>query len=175
MLLPLQTAMKPFLPVLTALSALLLVACGGSSAPTFTDVADAMAQAERARVSKDVETAAAAYEFVLANSDAGEEQLTALTGIYMVQVGGGMTQEAQAAYARLKREQPDALDFALCKRLLDAAIAARDVDTADMVLVDVLAAFPDDQTQLSNQVTAVDRMKKEGPGADLSDLGYAGD
>ena len=162
------------LPAFCSLSAaLLLTACGGG-APEFTDVGDAMTRAERARVSKDVDTAAAAYAYVLEHAEAAAERQTALIGLYEVQLEGGQSADAQASYARLKSEYGPALDLAMRTRLIIAALDAREVATADLVLEDALAAFPDKQADLAKQVAAVDRLKTEGPDADLSDIGYAG-
>lgn len=160
-----------FVPALLA-PVLLLASCGGGA--SYTDVADAMQQAERARASKDSGAAESAYNYVLANSEAAMEQRTALLGLYAVQLGSDPA-AAMATYERLSGDHADALTVEARLKLIDQAIEARAVDTADQVLNDALAAFPDQLDAFSKPATAVDLLKEKGPDADLSSLGYSGD
>lgn len=160
-----------FLPALLA-HVLLLAACGGGA--SYTDVADAMQQAERARASKDSVAATSAYNYVLANSEAEAEQRSALLGLYSVQVVSDPA-AAMETYGRLSSEHADALTVEARLKLIDQAIEARAVDTADQVLNDALAAYPDQQQAFSKPATAVDLLQEKGPDADLSSLGYTGD
>jgi predicted Zn-dependent peptidase len=149
-----------------------LAACGGGA--SYTDVADAMQQAERARASKDSGAAESAYNYVLANSEAEAEQRTALLGLYAVQLSSDPA-AAMETYGRLASDHADSLTVEARLKLIDQAIEARAVDTADHVLNDALAAYPDQLEAFSKPATAVDRLIEQGPDADLSSLGYTGD
>lgn len=151
---------------------LALASCGGGA--SYADVADAMKQAERARASKDSGAAESAYNYVLDNSEAEAEQRTALLGLYSVQLGSDPA-AAMETYGQLTSGHADALTVEARLKLIDLAIEARAIDTADQVLNDALAAFPDQQQAFSKPATAVDLLKEKGPDADLSSLGYSGD
>ena len=128
-----------FIPALLA-PVLLLASCGGGA--SYTDVADAMQQAERARASKDTGAAESAYGYVLENSDAAAELLTALMGLYAVQVSSDPA-AALATYDRLAADHTDALTAAVRMKLVDQAIDARAVEAGNQILDAALAAFPD--------------------------------
>ncbi len=151
---------------------LALASCGGGA--SYTDVADAMQQAERARASKDSGAAVSAYNYVLANSEAETEQRSALSGLYAVQLSSDPA-AAMETYGRLTSEHADALTVEARLKLIDQAVEARAVSTADQVLKDALAAYPDQQEAFSERATWVDLLIEKGPDADLSSLGYTGD
>lgn len=155
------------------LPALLLASCGGGA--SYGSVSEAMQAAERARAGKNAETAASAYEYVLANSQAPAEQQQALVGLYDVQLQSNDQEGAVATFARLQAEHADLMTVEKCIQMIDKAILARAVDAADQTLNKALAAHPDAGEKFSRQATAVDLFKEKGPDADMSSLGYTGD
>lgn len=153
-----------------------LAACSGESSKevTFTDPVAAMDQADAASASGNTETAQAGYEYALANGDA-KLQGEALIGMLELNLKGGKEDEASSAFDRLKSEFSDSLSGDQLLRLCDAAVAAALPDLGESMVSFTAEKFPELKGQLEKPLAAFDLIREQGPGADLSGVGYAGD
>jgi len=157
------------LPLLLALSP--IVACSGETAPTFTDPVAALDQGDEARSAGDPDLAAAAYEYAATNGSA-EQKTDALVGLFELEVEGGQAEAAVAAFGRLctnaTPSEEDLVHYAnLC-------VTERLVEAGNAVVNYAVANNEGIAATLARPLAALDRLEKEGPGADLSDLGYVG-
>lgn len=153
-----------------------LGACSGDSAKeiTFTDPIAALDQADAASASGDSATAQAGYDYALANGDA-KLQGEALLGMVELNIAEGKEDDASTAFERLSGEFASQLNGDLLARLCDAAALAKLPNLGDMMVEYTVANFPEVKEKLQSAATAFERIRTEGPDADLSDLGYAGD
>ncbi|MDA0667868.1 MAG: hypothetical protein O3A95_04855 [Planctomycetota bacterium] len=162
------------LPLVLALG---LAACSGDSketAATFTDPVAAMDQADAAAASDNVATAQAGYEYAAANGDA-KLQGDALLALVNLHLDDSNEEGAMAAFDRLKADHADHLTGDGLLKLCDAAVAAAMPDAGDEMVAYALATFPDLKEKLGKPAAAFEAIRTNGPGVDLSGLGYAGD
>lgn len=158
------------LPLLLCLSP--LVACSGESTPTFSSAIGALDKGDAALAAKDVPLAIAAYEYASQNGDEGQ-RTDALRGLLAVQLDIGESAASVQAFENLAKNTSlsteDLLDLAnacVTARLVDPAIAVVDYATASNEGIKATFARP---------AAAIDLLQSQGPGADLSSLGYTGD
>ncbi|MGB0951869.1 MAG: hypothetical protein ACPG31_01470 [Planctomycetota bacterium] len=153
-----------------------LAACSGESSKevTFSDPVAAMDQADAAGASGNSETALAGYEYALANGDAAL-QGDALMGMLSLHLADGKEDEATSAFDRLKNEFSDSLTSDELLRLCDAAVAAAFPDLGESMVEFAAGKFPEIKSQLEKPLAAFELIREQGPGADLSGVGYAGD
>lgn len=158
------------LPLLLCLSP--LVACSGESTPTFSDPIAALDKGDAALAAKDVPTAIAAYEYASQNGDEGQRK-EALSGLLSVQLEIGEADAAIQAFENLAKSAS-----LTTEELLDIAnecVKARLVGPANAVIDHAVANNEGVESAFARPLAAVDKLEKEGPGADLSSLGYTGD
>jgi len=153
-----------------------LAACSGDSKEsiTFTDPIAAMDQADAAAASGNPETAQAGYEYAAENGDAKlqGDALVSLVNLYLKE---GDENGAMAAFERLKSDFSDQLTGDALLKLCDTAVSSAMADAGDELVAYTLATFPDLKEKLGKPAAAFEAIRSQGPGADLSDLGYAGD
>lgn len=154
---------------------LLAVSCGGGSEPvTYASPALAAEAGAQALAGGDLQAAAAAYEQAAAATDP-VAKTEALSGLYQAQLKDGASAQAISAVTRLIQEGGAAVSATLLKSLTDSAIMERNAEVADAVINQALAKFPEAKQDFAKAVAAVDKLKTQGAGADLSSLGYTGD
>lgn len=154
---------------------LLAASCGGDSEPvTYASPALAAEAGAQALAGGDLVAAAAAFEQAAAATEPAAKA-EALTGLFQAQLKGGTSAQAIGAVNRLVQEGGAALTATLLKSLTDSAILERNAEVADAVINLALAKFPDAKQDFAKAVAAVDKLKTQGAGADLSSLGYTGD
>lgn len=162
---------------LPALSPLLLAlaACGGDS-PTasWASPAEAAEAGAAALAAGDLEQAQSAYARAAEASDPVAKR-DALAGLYQACLKGGRSAEAVAAAQRLAAETGAAADEVFLKGLADAAILERNAEVADAVIDLAVTKFPESKPSFAKAIAAVDALRTQGAGADLSALGYTGD
>ena len=154
-----------------------LAACSGDSKETtvtFTDPVAAMDQADAAAASGNAATAKAGYEYAAENGDA-KLQGDALLALVNLHLDGGNEEGAMAAFESLKADFAGHLTGAGLLKLCDAAVAAAMPDAGDEMVAYAMATFPALKDQLAKPAGAFEAIRTQGPGADLSGLGYAGD
>lgn len=157
------------------LLAVVLTSCGGDPKPaTYATPALAAEAGAQALAGGDLQAAASAYEQAAGSTDPAAKA-EALAGLFQSQIRGGASTQAIEAVNRLIREAGAAVTAALLKNLTDAAIQERNAEVADAVINLALAQFPASQQDFAKAVAAVDKLKTQGAGADLSSLGYTGD
>ena len=161
------------------LSILLLIstalgACSGDSAPVFTDANAAIDQADSAKSAGDTDLAKAGYEYARDNGD-GDSQADALMGLFELGCAGADDDMAFANFETLTSSHADKLTQAELKRMVDLCVTSATIETGDAIIVFAMAAFPEMQADLTRPAAAIEKIRTEGPGADLSGLGYAGD
>jgi hypothetical protein len=154
--------------------ATLLCACSGDSAATFSDPLAAMDAADASKAAGDTDAALAGYDYALQNGDAAL-QADALTGLFEVHVGAGDEAAATEAFTRLSSEFADSLTIAELERLIDKAVLAKMAGLGDTMLGYAVSAHPEMKDSLAKAMDAIELIKTQGPSADLSGLGYAGD
>ncbi len=158
------------LPLLLCLSP--LAACSGESTPTFSDPIAALDKGDAALAAKDVPTAIAAYEYASQNGD--ESQRTeALTGLLLVQLDIGESDAAKQAFDNLSKNSSLTTEQLL--DLANACVTARLVEPAIAVVDYAVASNEGVKETFARPAAAIDLLQSEGPGADLSALGYTGD
>jgi hypothetical protein len=59
--------------------------------------------------------------------------------------------------------------------MVDLCVTSATVETGDAIIGFAMEAFPEMQADLTMPAAAIEKIRTEGPGADLSGLGYAGD
>jgi tetratricopeptide (TPR) repeat protein len=162
------------LAVLAILPLLALSCGGGSKAPTFASATEAAAAAARAMAGGDLEVAAAAFQKAAEAADPAAKT-AALSGLFQAYLKDGKSQAAIAAAQRLIAEGGAMVDSPMLKGLADAAIVERNAEVANAVIDAAVAKFPAAKMDYAKALQAVDLLKTQGAGADLSSLGYTGD
>lgn len=163
--------LAPFLPLL----ALAALSCGGEEQPVAYATPAAAAEAgARALAAGEHAVAVSAYEQA-AQAPEPALKVDALAGLYRAHLESGAGAAALAAAKRLVAEGGELATAALLKSLTDAAILQRDAVTADALLTLALEKHPEAQADFKKAIAAVDLLKTQGAGADLSSVGYAGD
>lgn len=166
--------MKLF-PPMALLTLLLASSCGGDPEPvTYASPALAADAGAQALASGDLPVAIAAYEQAAAAPEPAAKA-EALGGLFQAQLKSGANAQALAVVDRLIQEGGASVTAATLKRLTDFAINERNAEVADGVINLALAKFPDAKPEFAKAVLAVDKLKTQGAGADLSSLGYTGD
>jgi hypothetical protein len=161
------------------LSILLLIstflgACSGDSVPVFTDVNTAIDQADSAKSAGDTDLAKAGYEYARDNGD-GDSQADALVGLFELGCAGADDDMAFVNFEELSSSHADKLTPGELKRMVDLCVTSATVETGDAIIGFAMEAFPEMQADLTMPAAAIEKIRTEGPGADLSGLGYAGD
>ena len=162
------------LPLVLALG---LAACSGDSkdsTPTFTDPVAAMDQADAAAASGNASTAQAGYEYAAENGDT-KLQGDALLALLNLNLNEGLEEAATSVFGRLSDGFSDRLDADRLVSLCDAAVNNKLAGIGDAIVAYAMEAHPDITARIAKQSIAFERLRTEGPGVDLSDLGYAGD
>jgi hypothetical protein len=152
-----------------------LGACSGDDAPTtFTDAITAMDAGDAAKASGDNEAAQAGYQYALDN---GDDSLKgdAMTGIFEVNVAAGDQDAAVASFERLSKEFSANLEQAELSRLIDVAVLAKMDVLGEAMLGYAITTYPEMKDSLAKASDAIELIKTQGPGVDLSEVGYAGD
>ncbi len=149
-------------------------ACSGDSAPVFTDAGAAIDQADSAMSAGDNDLAKAGYEYARDNGE-GELQADALVGLFELGCANSDDEIAYANFAALSKAHPAKLDPSELKRMVDLCVTSATIETGDSIIEYAMQAFPEMQEVLANPAAAIEKIRSEGPGADLSGLGYAGD
>jgi hypothetical protein len=153
----------------------LMASCGGGSDPvTYASPALAAEAGAQALAGGDLEAAASAYEQAAANHDPAAK-IEALSGLFRARLGAGADEQAIQAVTRLIQEGGASVTVVLLKSLTDTAINEHNAAVADALINLALAKFPDSKQEFANADKAVQKLKTEGAGADLSSLGYTGD
>lgn len=167
--------MRAVRPLLIALPAALALSCGGSETPVhYGSPAEAAEAAATALAGGDARTAASAFESAAATTDA-RAKAGALEGLFQARLDLGEDSGALAALERLASECAAQLTPDRLNHLATLALNQKNLAVADAVVNKATAMYPN-QTQLfAKAVKAVDLLKTQGPGADLSSLGYTGD
>lgn len=158
------------LPLLLCLSP--LAACSGESTPTFSDPIAALDKGDAALAAKDVPTAIAAYEYASQNGDEGQ-RTEALTGLMTVYVENGDAAAATQAFENLSKHA--SLSAEALNDLATLCIENSLVEPGNAVVNYAVANNEGGAMAFKTPIAALERLEKEGPDADLSDLGYAGD
>ncbi|MDE0585607.1 MAG: hypothetical protein OSB63_03230 [Planctomycetota bacterium] len=161
------------------LSILLLIsaflgACSGDSAPVFADVDAAIDQADSAKVDGDTDLAKAGYEYARDNGD-GDSQADALMGLFELGCASADDDMAFTNFEALSSSHADKLTQGELKRMVDLCVISATIETGDSIISFAMEAFPEMQDDLTKPAAAIEKIRTEGPGADLRELGYAGD
>ena len=161
------------------LSTLLLIsaflgACSGDSVPVFTDVNTAIDQADSAKSAGDTDLAKAGYEYARDNGD-GDSQADALMGLFELGCAGADDDMAFVNFEELSSSHADKLPPGELKRMVDLCVTSATIETGDAIIGFAMEAFPEMKADLTMPAAAIEKIRTEGPGADLSGLGYAGD
>lgn len=149
--------------------------CGGDT-PTasYATPAEAAEAGARAMAAGNTAEAAAAFEAAAASPDPAAKR-AALTNLFRAQLEAGSNPGALGALERLATESREGLTAEALNDLATAALNRKNADVADAVINKALTLFPEQKAVFANAVAAVDMLKTQGPGADLSSLGYTGD
>jgi len=153
-----------------------LAACSGDSTETitFSDPVAAMDQADAAAAAGNAATAQAGYEYAAENGDA-QLQGDAFMALLTLSLKEGKEDSAMAAFERLKSEFKSQLTGDAMLKLCDTAVSAAMPSAGDELVAYTLSTFPELKAKLSKPAAAFEAIRTQGPGADLSGLGYAGD
>ena len=152
-----------------------LGACSGDSAPTtFSDPIAAMDAADSAKAAGDSEAAKAGYDYALQN---GDDSLKgdAMMGLFEMNIASGDESAALANFERMSADFADSLNQESLQNMVDLSIPAAMVDLGEAMLAYAVGPYPEMAKTLATASLALEKIKTEGPGADLSGLGYAGD
>lgn len=168
-----STHSKMRLSTLILLGAL-LGACSGDSTPVFTDANSAIDQADTAKSAGDTDLAQAGYEYARDNGS-GDIQADALIGLFELACDNSDDDMAFDNFAKLIASHAAKLTTGELKRMVDLTINAAAVEAGDSIIDYAMATFPEMKSDLVNPAKALEAIRTEGPGADLSGLGYAGD
>ena len=161
-----------FMKALLLLTTLLLLpACSGESAASFTDAGSAMDMAEQALASKDYATAIAGFEFAAAD---GALAADALLGLFIAQLGSAEADAAQRALDSLKTHHTGALSTDALIDLANACINSGDLPLAER-LVSLNQELHPNQMEAMRTVMAGIEAKRSGNMEALAELGYVGD
>jgi curli biogenesis system outer membrane secretion channel CsgG len=133
------------LPLFLCLGA--LTACSGESTPTFNDPVAALDAGDSAAAAGNAVEARAAYEYAATNGD-DAQKTDALIGLF----------ELEAVKGGADRVVPNAL-----------------IETGDFIVDYAVARNEGLASRMEKAVNGLELLKTEGPGADLSAVGYAGD
>lgn len=166
------------MPVLRPIALLLLLvaaACGGEpAAKTWASPAEAAEAGAAALAASDPQAAVTAFEAATAATDPAAKA-DALGGLFEAQLLAQSPPGALAALDRLIAECRSSLTAEGMNQLATLALNRRNVRVADAVVNKALELFPGQKSLFAKAVQAVDMLKTQGQGADLSSLGYAGD
>lgn len=162
------------LPIL--LSSLLLMASCGGGEPTlaYETPAEAAEAGARAMAGGRADEAVIAFEAAAASTEP-QAKFEALTHLFRAQLETGSNPGALGALERLASESRELLTAAALNDLATAALNRKNAPVADAVINKAIALFPEQKAVFANAVAAVDLLKTQGVGADLSSLGYTGD
>ncbi len=133
-----------------------------------------MDAADSAKAAGDSTGAKAGYEYALANGDSSL-QGDAMIGLFEVDIADQDEAAATSSFNRLASEFASALTQDELSRLVDMAILAKFPDLGEVILGYAVSTFPEMKASLANAAAAVELIKTQGPEADLSGVGYAGD
>jgi hypothetical protein len=161
------------LRLIALLLPLLAVGCGGGESATWGSPSEAADAGAAALASGDGAAAAKAFEAATAATDPAAKA-DALGGLFEAHLLAGSNEAAIAAIGRLVAECRASLTAESMNQLATLALNRRNVQVADAVVNKALALFPGQKALFAKAVEAVDLLKTQGPGADLSALGYAG-
>ncbi len=151
-----------------------LTACGGSAEPTWADTAEAMDAGQMAAAAGDVETAIAAFQQAAQDPDPATRAV-ALTSLFEVATANGRLEVAREALTALQALGPQVVTVEALDALSAAVVATRDADLVEEFVQVALEMHPDAQDVFANELSVAEKLRLEGPDADLSSLGYAGD
>jgi len=132
-----------------------------------------MDAADSAKAAKDLDGAKAGYQYALENGSQSL-QADAMFGLFEVSVADLDEPGAIANFARLSSEFTESLTQGELSRLVDVAWLAKMVDLGEIILGYAIATYPEMKDSLENPAIGFERLKTQGPDADMSDLGYAG-
>ena len=159
-----------------ALITLLATSCSSESAPppSFENATEALDQADSALNAGDYQIAEAGYQFAY---DAKDESYMAdaLIGLFEVALKKNDDNAAATYFEKMGTECNERLTDKELRRLADLCVLATAVETGDMIIKYAVSAYPDNKNDFSTPAAALEKIRTEGPGADLSGLGYAGD
>ncbi|MDP6962831.1 MAG: hypothetical protein QGF46_01550 [Planctomycetota bacterium] len=158
----------------TLLVGALLGACSGDSAPVFTDSTNAIDRADSALSAGDSELAKAGYEYARDNGE-GDIQADALIGLFELGCANSDDDMAYNNFEALSSGHVAKLTQSELKRMVDLCVTSANVETGDSIIDYAMGKFPEMKDDLTNPAAAIEKIRTEGPGADLSGLGYAGD
>lgn len=152
-----------------------LASCGGGEdVRSWATAAEAAEDGAKALAAGDLELAAAAFGKA-AEATEPAAKAEALMGLYRCHLQGGQTEPATAAVRRLIAEAGALATPEALSSLADEAVVARNANVADAVVGLAVAAHPEAKAMFAKAVQAVEMLRTQGEGADLSALGYAGD
>ena len=158
-----------------ALITLLVTSCSSENAPlTFENTTEALDRADSALNAGDYQTAEAGYQFAYDAKDASYTA-DALIGLFEVACAKNDDDSAGNYFEKISTECNDRLTDKELRRLADLCVLAAAVETGDMIIRYAVSAYPENRDDFSTPATALEKIRTEGPGADLSGLGYAGD
>lgn len=147
-----------------------LGACSGESAPTFSDPIAALDAAESAQAAGDTTVAEAGFNYALANGDDAQKS-DAQMGLFKLELEKGDEAAARSVFEKMR----DGLDADKLVSLTDMVVEKRMVDLAEEIMLFSVERYPDTQVSLTKASEAIELLRTQGPDADLSGLGYAGD
>lgn len=152
-----------------------LVACSGEE-PTssFSDPVAAMDQADAASAAGNHTTAEEGYAYAIEHGDA-KLQGDALLALLNLHLGAGNDAGAESTFQRLAADFADRLDSASVLGLCNTAATERMVGVGEMMVAYGAEHCPDITEDLKRPSQAFEILRTQGPGGDLSGLGYAGD
>ena len=122
----------------------------------------------------DNDLAKAGYEYARDNGE-GALEADALVGLFELGCAGSDDDMAYANFDSLSKSHAAKLTQGELKRMVDLCVKSATVETGDSIIDYAMQAFPEMQDDLTNPAAAIEKIRTEGPGADLSGLGYAGD
>lgn len=161
--------LRPFCLLLPLLAA----SCGGGESASWSTPAEAADAGAAALASGDGAAAARAFEAAAAATEPAAKA-DALGGLFEAHLLAGANDAAIAAMGRLAAECRASLTAETLNQMATLALNRRNVQVADAVVNKALELFPQQKAVFAKAVEAVDLLKTQGPGADLSALGYAG-
>ncbi|MFT7516242.1 MAG: hypothetical protein ACI84O_000015 [Myxococcota bacterium] len=152
----------------------LFSACSSESIPVFTDASSAIDQADTAKSAGDTDLAQAGYEYARDNGS-DDIQADALMGLFELACANSDDDMAFDNFGKLTATHAAKLTTGELKRMVDITVNAATVEAGNSILDYAMATFPEMKDDLVNPAKALEAIRTEGPGADLSGLGYAGD
>jgi|GEM_PF-4609402 len=152
----------------------ILGACSGDSVPVFADAGAAIDQADSAMSAGDEDLAKAGYEYARDNGDS-DIQADALMGLFELGCAGADDDMAFVNFEALSSSHAGKLTQSELKRMVDLCVTSATIETGDGIIDFAMKTFPAMQEDLAQPAAAIEKIRTEGPGADLSGLGYAGD